>query len=247
MSGTSAEPPSEVSGPAGGGLAARTPWPAPAAVTLRGERVTLVPLEPAAHAEPLFEAAQGAGAETDAALWEHLPYGPFADVADLQDGLRAIAADPDVVAFAVLDGDVPSGVVAYLRLRPAHGSVEIGHVWFGGRVQRTTVGTEAIGLLQRHAFDDLGYRRVEWKCDAANARSRSAAVRLGFVHEGTFRQDMVVKGRNRDTAWFALLDRDWPPARAALDAWLDAARTGAPPALAALRARPDAGQPGSSP
>lgn len=216
-------------------LAGRTPWPVPAAATLRGGRVTLVPLEPLAHAGPLFQAAQGDGA--DPALWDHLPYGPFADAEELGEGLRAIATDADVVAFAVLDGGVPSGVVSYLRLRPAHGSVEVGHVWFGGRVQRTPVGTEAIGLLLRHAFDDLGYRRLEWKCDARNARSRAAAERLGFVLEGVFRQDMVVKGANRDTAWFALLDRDWPVARVALDAWIAAAAEGAtPPPLAGLRA-----------
>jgi RimJ/RimL family protein N-acetyltransferase len=113
-----------------------------------------------------------------------------------------------------------SGVVSYLRIEPDHGSIEIGHIWFAPALQRTPQATEAIHLLARHAFDDLGYRRLEWKCDAANARSRAAAERFGFTYEGTFRQHMIVKDRNRDTAWFSLLDREWPAARAAFEAWL---------------------------
>ena len=112
------------------------------------------------------------------------------------------------------------GVVSYLRIEPEHGCIEIGHIWFGAALQRTPAATETIYLLARHAFDDLGHRRLEWKCDAANARSRRAAERFGFTFEGVFRQHMIVKGRNRDTAWFALLDGEWPAARAAYEAWL---------------------------
>ena len=113
-----------------------------------------------------------------------------------------------------------SGVVSYLRIEPEHACIEIGHIWFGAPLQRTPGATETIYLLARHAFDDLGNRRLEWKCDAANARSRRAAERFGFTFEGVFRQHMIVKGRNRDTAWFSLLDSEWPAVRAAFEAWL---------------------------
>jgi RimJ/RimL family protein N-acetyltransferase len=113
------------------------------------------------------------------------------------------------------------GMASFLRAEPAHGCVEIGHIWFGAGLQRTPHATEAIWLLARHAFDALGNRRLEWKCDAANERSRRAALRFGFTFEGVFRQHMIVKGRNRDTAWFALLDREWPAAGRAFEAWLD--------------------------
>jgi hypothetical protein len=107
-----------------------------------------------------------------------------------------------------------------MRMEPAHGCIEIGHIWLGAPLQRTAAATEAIFLLARHAFDDLGYRRLEWKCDAANARSRRAAERFGFTFEGVFRKHMIVKGRNRDTAWYAIVDDDWPAVRAAFEAWL---------------------------
>jgi RimJ/RimL family protein N-acetyltransferase len=116
-----------------------------------------------------------------------------------------------------------AGVVSFLRMEPAHGVIEIGHIWFGAALQRTPAATEAILLLAREAFDGLGNRRLEWKCDAANARSRRAAERFGFTFEGVFRQHMIVKGRNRDTAWYALLDSEWPAARRAFEAWLEPA------------------------
>jgi RimJ/RimL family protein N-acetyltransferase len=109
---------------------------------------------------------------------------------------------------------------SYLRMTPEHGSIEIGHIWFGAALQRTPQATEAIFLLARHVFDDLGYRRLEWKCDAANARSRRAAERFGFSYEGTFRHHMVVRGRNRDTAWFAIVDDDWPAVSDGFERWL---------------------------
>jgi RimJ/RimL family protein N-acetyltransferase len=115
----------------------------------------------------------------------------------------------------------PLGLASYLRIEPAFGTIEIGHIWFGPSLQRTTAATEAIYLLARHAFDDLGYRRLEWKCNALNAASRRAAERFGFTFEGVFRQHQVVKGRNRDTAWYAITDGEWPPIRAGFEAWLD--------------------------
>jgi RimJ/RimL family protein N-acetyltransferase len=187
---------------------------------LRGARVRLEPLDPTRHAGELLAAAQGPGA--DPGLWRHLPYGPFADVQELRAWLDERASSTDPLFLAVIDGATghAGGVVSFLRVEPAHGSVEIGHIWFGAALQRTPQATEAIFLLARHAFEDLGYRRLEWKCDAANARSRRAAERFGFTFEGVFRQHMVVKGRNRDTAWFSLLDREWPAAGAAFRAWL---------------------------
>jgi len=121
-----------------------------------------------------------------------------------------------------LPGERPLGQAAYLRIVPDHGSIEIGNIWFGPPLQRTTAATEAIYLLARHAFDDLGYRRLEWKCNALNAASRRAAERFGFTFEGIFRNHLVVKGRNRDTAWFAIADDDWPAIRAGFEAWLAA-------------------------
>ena len=129
---------------------------------------------------------------------------------------RADSTDPLFLAIIDTATGRASGVVSYLRIAPEHGCIEIGHIWFGAPLQRTPAATETIYLLARHAFDDLGNRRLEWKCDAANARSRRAAERFGFTYEGVFRQHMIVKGRNRDTAWFSLLDSEWPAARAAL-------------------------------
>jgi RimJ/RimL family protein N-acetyltransferase len=111
-------------------------------------------------------------------------------------------------------------MASYLNIVPANGCIEIGHIWFAPPLQRTRGATEAIFLMMRHVFDDLGYRRLEWKCDALNEGSKRAARRFGFTYEGTFRQHMVVKGRNRDTAWFSLLDREWPAVRAAFETWL---------------------------
>ncbi|HET9948325.1 MAG TPA: GNAT family protein, partial [Longimicrobiales bacterium] len=115
----------------------------------------------------------------------------------------------------------PAGLASYLRIAPEHGSIEVGHVHFGPALRRTPAATEAMYLMMRRAFDELGYRRYEWKCDALNAPSRRAAERLGFTYEGTFRQHIVYKGRNRDTAWYSILDAEWPRVRSALEAWLD--------------------------
>jgi len=189
----------------------------PAHRALVGTRVRLEPLDPERHAGDLLAAAAG-----DPKLWDYLPYGPFADADELQAWLAEHAASTDPLFLAIIDTatERACGVVSYLRIAPEHGSIEIGHIWFGAPLQRTPAATETIYLLARHAFDDLGNRRLEWKCDAANARSRRAAERFGFTFEGVFRQHMIVKGRNRDTAWFSLLDSEWPAARAAFEAWL---------------------------
>jgi RimJ/RimL family protein N-acetyltransferase len=208
-------------------LAHWTPAAAPTTQPLHGARVRLEPLDAARHARQLFGAAHGDGA--DPALWDYLPYGPFADArayaawaAEHQD-----SADPRFFAIVDVATGAAQGVATFLRMDLAGGVIEIGHIWFGAALQRTPAATEAIYLMARHAFDDLGNRRLEWRCDAANARSRAAAARFGFTYEGTFRQHMIVKGRNRDTAWFSILDGEWPALRAAYEGWLDPANFGA--------------------
>ncbi len=188
-------------------------------MSLRGERVRLVPVKPE-HAEELFAAGHDGG---DPALWTYLPYGPFTHAEEMRLWLSACADSEDPQFFAIVDRatDRPAGMASYLRFAPDHRVVEIGHIWFGAALQRTPAATEAIYLLARHAFSDLGVRRLEWKCDAGNARSRRAAERFGFTFEGVFRQHMLVKERNRDTAWYSMLDGEWPAVRAAFEAWLD--------------------------
>ena len=181
---------------------------------LQGERVVLRPLDPEADAGPLFEAGR------DSAIWTYLPYGPYASADELRAALREHAASDDPIFYAVEVEGRPLGIVSYLRITPEHGVIEIGHIWFGTPLQRTTAATEVIYLLARHVFDDLGWRRLEWKCNAENAKSRAAAERFGFTFEGVFRKHQIVKGRNRDTAWFSIVDDEWPPIRAAFETWL---------------------------
>jgi len=181
--------------------------------------VRLEPFDAGAHEAPLYESLHGA--EGDPHLWDYLPYGPF-DRQEWSEWFAASAASTDPLFFAVVDpiGGVPAGQASYLRIEPVHGVIEIGHIALGAAMQRTPAATEAMYLLARHAFDELGYRRLEWKCDALNARSRRAAERLGFTFEGIFRQHMIVKGRNRDSAWFSIIDGEWPPLRTAFEVWL---------------------------
>jgi RimJ/RimL family protein N-acetyltransferase len=191
----------------------------PRRVPLEGKRVRLEPLDPDRHLDDLAAAA------ADEDIWDYMPYGPFADCAAFAAHLAAQASSDDPLYLVVVDRESGRalGIVSYLRITPDHGVIEIGHIWFGKALQRTPSATEAIYLLARHAFDDLGYRRFEWKCNAQNAPSRRAAERFGFTFEGIFRQHQIVKGRNRDTAWYAIVDGDWPPIRAAFEAWLDPA------------------------
>lgn len=205
--------------PRRGEALAWTPARPPERTVLAGSTVRLEPVDPARHAADLFAASHDA---QDPHLWDYMSVGPFADVDAFTAWLQTAAASTDPLFFSVVDQETsrPSGMVSYLRITPAHGVVEIGSIWFGPALQRTRQATETIYLLARHVFEDLGYRRLEWKCDALNARSRRAAERFGFSYEGLFRQHMVVKGRNRDTAWFAMLDGDWPLIGAAFAAWL---------------------------
>jgi RimJ/RimL family protein N-acetyltransferase len=195
----------------------------PERTELRGTHVLLRRLDPDRDAEALY--AQSHPPLADPGLWTYLPNGPYRDPAELQDALRVAAASDDPLFFTLvtLPEDQPAGVASYLRMTPDHGVIEIGHIWFGASVRRTTAATEAIYLLAVHAFDDLGYRRLEWKCDSLNQASRRAAERFGFRFEGVFRRHMVVKGRNRDTAWFAITDDEWSAVRAGFRAWLSPA------------------------
>ncbi len=193
------------------------PVAAPRKEALRGHYVTLEPLNSDIHGNALF-AAKG----DDPDLWRYTLVGPFDEFALFRDWLRECEAPDDPLFFAIVDkrDDQAKGMASYLRITPEHGVIEIGSIWFGPGIQRTRQATEAIYLLARHVFDDLGYRRLEWKCHGENAASRRAAARFGFTFEGQFRQHVVAKDRNRDTAWFSLLDHEWPETRAAFDAWL---------------------------
>ena len=189
----------------------------PAAVELHGRYVSLRAPAPAQDAEPLHAAS------LDPDIWTYLFDGPYPDAEALRAALEAYVLDDERVFYVLVPAaaEVARGVASYMRIEPAHGCIEIGNIWFGTPIQRTTAATESIFLLARHAFDELGYRRLEWKCNALNARSRTAARRFGFRFEGIFRQHMVIKGRNRDTAWYAITDDRWPAVRAAFEAWLD--------------------------
>jgi RimJ/RimL family protein N-acetyltransferase len=196
-----------------------TPRPLPARIPHRGASVTLEPLA-VRHAAELFQAAQ---ADAEGAGWAYLGYGPFADAAAMRRHVAAFAAQHDPMAWAVRPhvSGVASGWLTLMEIQPANAAIEIGHIWFAPRLQRSRAATEAMFLLMRHAMDDLGYRRLVWKCNALNAPSIAAAHRLGFVAEGVHRAHGVVKGRRRDTAWFSILDAEWPARRDAIAAWLD--------------------------
>jgi RimJ/RimL family protein N-acetyltransferase len=152
-----------------------------------------------------------------------LSEGPFPDRASFDANLSKKAVSPDRVFFTIVDraSGRAVGQACYLRIDPANRVIEVGHILYTPALQRTAGATEAMYLLARHAFEDLGYRRYEWKCNALNSPSRRAALRLGFTFEGVFRQHMIVKGRNRDTAWFAMLDIEWPARKGAFERWLD--------------------------
>jgi RimJ/RimL family protein N-acetyltransferase len=194
-----------------------TPRALPARTKLRGRYVELEPLH-RRHVPELWQAMQGADDS-----WTYLNYGPFASppALDAFVGDFATTHDPMVWAVRPVATGVVSGWLALLDIQPRNAVIELGHIWFGPRMQRTRAGTEAMFLLLRLAADDLGYRRLCWKCNALNAPSRRAALRLGFVYEGTLRAHLVVKGRRRDTAYFSILDDEWPRCRDALLTWLD--------------------------
>ena len=189
----------------------------PGRTVLEGRYVRLEPLSMQRHTAPLYT-AQASG---DDRLWLYMGSGPFTDEAEFREYVGKMAASNDPLAYAVVPtGGEPAGIVTYLRIEPTTGSIEIGHIWYGASIQRSPVSTEVVYLLAKHAFDDLGYRRFEWKCHNRNERSKRAAVRFGFTFEGVFRNHMIVRGRNRDTAWFSITSEEWPAIRDAFEAWL---------------------------
>ncbi|HEX2826800.1 MAG TPA: GNAT family protein [Burkholderiales bacterium] len=193
--------------------------PRPERITLEGRYCRLEPLDPARHGDALFDASMAPGAEE---RFRWLPDGPQ-DRASYQQWLERTARSEDPLFFAVIDrtSGRAEGRQALMRTTPEHGVIEIGNILWGPRMARTRIATEAFFLHARYAFDDLGYRRFEWKCNDLNQPSRNAAARFGFTFEGVFRQHMVVKGRNRDSAWFSMLDGEWPRIKAAYERWLD--------------------------
>ncbi|MBT4739425.1 MAG: GNAT family N-acetyltransferase [Rhodospirillaceae bacterium] len=195
------------------------PRPRPGSVMLTGTTVRLEPLDWAAHEQGLFAVV---GGKENARLWDHVSVGPYVDQATFQNDLEQTRVARGWEAMVIHDSvsNVILGMFSFMRIREQHGSVEIGCVVFGYTLQRTSKATEGLLLMARHVFDDLGYRRYEWKCDDQNKASVRAAKRFGFLYEGTFRNDSVSKGRNRDTAWFSITDGEWPSVRAGLDAWL---------------------------
>lgn len=198
-----------------------TGWQAPlrpARMSMQGRYCRLEPADPDGHAADLYEAN---ALDADGRMWTYLPYGPFASLAAYRAWMTPACATEDPLFFAIVDlaSGKASGLASYLRIDPASGSIEVGHLAYSPRLQRTPAATEAMFLMMQWAFG-AGYRRYEWKCNALNAPSRTAALRLGFSYEGVFRQAGIVKGRNRDTAWYAAIDAEWPALAKAYDAWL---------------------------
>jgi RimJ/RimL family protein N-acetyltransferase len=188
---------------------------------IQGRYVRLEPVDPSRHASDLFELSHGA--RGDPAIWIYMGYGPFADLAAFKAWLAERAASSDPLFYALIDeaSGKAAGMASFLRIVPTDGVIETGHIWFTPVLQDTRQATEAIFLMGKCAFDTLGNRRFEWKCNARNTPSRRAAARFGFTFEGIFREHMIVKGRNRDTAWYSIIDRDWPAIKAAFESWLD--------------------------
>lgn len=186
---------------------------------ISGRYCRLEPLDPDAHAAALYQAY---ARDRDQRNWCYLPYGPFSSFEEYRDWLGAECCADDPLFHAIIDlrSGQAAGVASYLRIQPAVGVIEVGHIHFSPLLQQTPLATEAMYLMMRRVFDELGYRRYEWKCDALNAPSRKAAERLGFSFEGIFRQATLYKGRNRDTAWYAIIDRDWPLRKQAFEVWL---------------------------
>lgn len=212
----------ELGQPLGAALSGWEPRQAPPREPMIGRLCRVEPLDPARHADDLFAAY---AEDREGRNWTYLGYGPFANLKAFRDWMEKSCLGADPLFHAVVDQQSGKalGMASYLRIDPAMGVIEVGHIHFSPALQGKPMSTEAMYLMMARAFDALGYRRYEWKCNALNLASRRAALRLGFTFEGIFRQHMIIKGRNRDTAWFALLDNDWPRAKAAFETWLDPA------------------------
>ncbi|HYG84673.1 MAG TPA: GNAT family protein [Azospirillum sp.] len=199
-----------------------TPRPRPPRTPMEGRWCRVEPLDPARHADDLFAAN---AEDREGRNWTYLGVGPFAEPEAYRAWLASMADSEDPLFHAIVERETGRavGVAAFLRIDPANGVIEVGHINFAPRLQNTRAATEAMFLMMRRAFDELGYRRYEWKCDSLNAPSRAAAERLGFTYEGLFRQALIYKDRNRDTAWFSIIDTEWPALKARFERWLDPA------------------------
>ena len=199
-----------------------TQWripPSPQGVVLRGDYCRLERLDPERHGADLHAANSS---DTENIIWTYLAYGPFETLEDYKQWIHDTCLGDDPLFYTIVDSKSGRavGVASYLRINPVDGVIEIGHINYSPLLQKTIMATEAMFLMMHHVFDDLKYRRYEWKCDALNAASRSAALRLGFTFEGVFRQATMYKQRNRDTAWFSVIDSEWPNLKTAYQAWL---------------------------
>ncbi len=192
----------------------------PERVSLEGRHVRLESLSAERHAAQLYSGLSGPESE---ALWRYLARGPFENPSEFGRELEEMAAGSDPLFYAILPRSTAraAGFAALMRIEPGHQVIEVGNILYSPELQRTPAATEAMYLLARYVFEGLGYRRYEWKCNALNHPSRRAALRLGFTYEGLFRQHMIIKGRNRDTAWYSLLDTEWPSRKVRFERWLD--------------------------
>lgn len=194
--------------------------PRPPRTAMHGRTCRVEPLDPEGHGGELYSAY---GEDHEGRNWTYMPYGPFASLRDFHAWMERSCLGDDPLFHAIVERDSgrAMGLASYLRIAPSVGTIEVGHINYAPALQGTIAGSEAMYLMMRCTFEELGYRRYEWKCDALNETSRRAAERLGFTFEGIFRQATIYKGRNRDTAWYAVIDREWPALKAAYTRWLD--------------------------
>lgn len=213
------QPHNEFGQPVGAAVSGWVPRAQPARAAIAGRYCRVEPVDLERHAGDLYEAYSSA---PDGGDWTYMSAGPFATFEAYREQLSRMAASADPLHYAIIDlaSGKAVGTLALMRIDAANGVIEIGYVAYSPKVKRTPMGTEAQYLLMRHAFDDLGYRRYEWKCDHLNAPSRRAALRYGFQFEGIFRQAIVYKGRSRDTAWFSIIDSEWPRIKRGFEQWL---------------------------
>ncbi len=218
----SAQHSNEFGQPIGAPLPDWSPRPFPPRTPITGRFCRVEPLDPDRHAADLFAANRD---DAEGRNWTYLPYGPFPTLDLYREWVREVSARSDPQFHAIVDelNGRAVGVASLMRIDPATGVIEVGGINYSPRLQRRPAATEAMYLLMRRVFDELGYRRYEWKCNSLNVPSRAAAQRLGFRYEGLFRQATVYKGRNRDTAWFSIIDSEWPALRTAFEDWLDPA------------------------
>jgi RimJ/RimL family protein N-acetyltransferase len=198
------------------------PRPLPPRTAMAGRFCTVAPLDPERHAAQLFAAYAD---DVEGRMWTYLPRGPYASLDEYRNWAEPACRADDPLVHAIIDSASGEavGTAALMRIDPETGVIEVGSITYSPRLQRRAAGTEAMYLLMRRVFDELGYRRYEWKCNSLNAPSRAAALRYGFQYEGLFRQAQITRGRNRDTTWFSIIDNEWPALRGAFERWLDPA------------------------